>query len=354
MSARGGLLVGSGCLTPARLAAALGLLFLLLLAVSWAHLTCGTEPVSLAAVLAGPGVPRQILLGLRLPRLLAGMTVGAGLGAAGAAFQVLLRNPLADPFILGVSGGAALGGTTALLAAGLLGTTLAGMTLLPAASFAGALAAMALAGWMGRRQRGGDEAMLTLLTGVIFNTFASAVIMFLKTLADPRQAQEILLWLMGSLAVEGLDRPVLLLAALLVVGGVVLLLRQARELNLLALGPETAANLGVDVRAVSRRVHWAGSLTVGAAVSVTGLVGFVGLVVPHLLRLVWGPDLRLLLPASAVLGAVFLVASDLASRLLFPALGTEAPVGVVTAFLGGPLFLWLLYRRSAGAAGEAG
>ncbi|MBM4319928.1 MAG: iron ABC transporter permease [Deltaproteobacteria bacterium] len=333
-------------LTPARFTGLLGLLALLLLLFGLAHLVWGTERISLAEALAGPGVSRQILFGLRLPRLLAGAVVGAGLGAAGAAFQVLLRNPLADPFVLGVSGGAALGGTVALLAAGLLGTTLAGMTLLPAASFGGALAAMALAGGMGRRQRGGDPAMLTLLTGVIFNTFASAVIMFLKTLADPRQAQEILLWLMGSLAVEGLDRPVLLLAALLVASGLVLLLRQARELNLLALGPEVASQLGVDARSVARRVHWAGSLTVGAAVSVTGLVGFVGLVVPHLLRLLFGPDLRLILPASALLGAVFLVASDLASRLLFPTLGTEAPVGVVTAFVGGPLFLWLLYRRA--------
>ncbi|MDY0060160.1 MAG: iron ABC transporter permease [Myxococcota bacterium] len=331
--------------TSRRLAAVVLVLTALLGVAAWAHLSFGAEGISLVAAWAGPGVDRDILLGLRLPRLIVAGIVGGGLAAAGAAFQVLLRNPLADPFILGVSGGAALGGTLALLFTAGLGAALVGMTLLPAASFAGALAAMALTGWLGRRAPGRDGATVTLLTGVVLNTFASAVILFLKSLADPRQAQEILLWLMGSLAVEGLDRAVLAVAGGLILVGMLLLHRRAPELNLLALGPEEALQLGVDAPRVARQLSLAASLVVGAAVSVTGLVGFVGLVVPHLLRLLIGPDVRLLLPASALLGAVFLTLADLLSRVLFPALGSEAPVGAVTAFLGGPLFLWLLYRR---------
>jgi len=321
-------------------------LSLLVVAACVAQLSLGVEPISLAKALAGPGIERRILLGLRLPRLVTGLVVGAGLAVAGASFQVLLRNPLADPFVLGVSGGAALGGTLALMGLGLLGGAVGALTLMPAAAFAGALAAMALAAWMGRSQPVGDRATTTLLTGVVLNTFASAVIMFLKSLAKPREAQEILLWLMGTLAVEGLSTGVLVCALSGVLAGVALLLLKARQLNLLALGSEQAELLGVDARALARWVQAAGSLAVGAAVSVTGLVGFVGLVVPHLLRLLFGPDLRLLLPASALLGAAFLVLADTLSRLLFPALGTEAPVGVITAFVGGPVFLALLYHRA--------
>lgn len=311
-----------------------------------AQLTLGVERVSLARAFAAPGVERRILLGLRLPRLVTGLVVGAGLAVAGASFQVLLRNPLADPFVLGVSGGAALGGTLALMSIGLLGSAVGALTLMPAAAFLGALAAMGLAAWMGRRQPGGDRATTTLLTGVVLNTFASAVIMFLKSLAKPHQAQEILLWLMGTLAVEGLETSVLVCALSGVLIGVALLMARARQLNLLALGSEQAELLGVDARALARWVQAAGSLAVGAAVSITGLVGFVGLVVPHLLRLLFGPDLRLILPASALLGAAFLVLADTLSRVLFPALGTEAPVGVITAFVGGPVFLVLLYSRT--------
>ncbi len=328
-------------------ALALGALGLLALAAALLQLSFGVESVSLRAAWEGAGVDRSIVLGLRLPRLLTGSVVGAGLAVAGASFQVLLRNPLADPYVLGVSGGAALGGTLALMLAGALGALgLASLTLLPLAAFGGALAAMAAAAWMGRRGR--DAATITLLTGVILNTFASAVIMFLKSLAEPQQAQEILLWLMGTLAVEGLDTGLLAAALGAVLLGCGMLLSRAPALNLLALGEETAAQLGVDVRATARWVQGWGSLAVGAAVSVTGLVGFVGLVVPHLLRLIVGPDLRVLLPASALLGASALVLADLLSRLLFPALGSEAPVGVVTAFVGGPVFLVLLYRSARG------
>jgi iron complex transport system permease protein len=175
--------------------------------------------------------------------------------------------------------------------------------------------------------------------------------MFLKTVVEARKAQEILIWLMGTLAVEGVDPGLLALSAGGALAGAGWLIAMARPMNALSLGSETAAALGVDVERVRRTLLLAASLTVAAIVPVVGLIGFVGLVVPHALRLSIGADHRLLLPAAAVYGGAFLVACDLVSRLLFPVLSTETPVGVVTAFAGGPLFVWLLRRQ--GARGEA-
>lgn len=330
----------AGRFSPARLLAVAGALLALLAAAAMASALLGTEPVDAARALADPSsVDARILLGLRLPRLCLAAIVGAGLSAAGAAYQGLLRNPLADPFVLGVSGGAALGGTLALTVAGSLpaaGVAVGG------ASFVGAVAATALAFFAGMRE-GRLDPVRTLLVGVIFNSFAAALITLVKTAVSPEKAQELLFWLAGSLGYE--SPPTLALAALATFAAVLVLASQARAINLLALGDDGASALGIDVPRARAAVFLAASLAVGVAVSLSGLVAFVGLVVPHLARLVLGPDQRLLLPASALGGATFLLLSDLGARLLFLPLGTELPVGALTALVGGPFFLFLLRRE---------
>src|SRR5690606_13442021 len=228
----------------------------------------------------------------------------------GVCFQALLRNPLADPFVLGISGGAALGGVAVLSLGAWLGM---GAGAVPLAAFAGALLATALLfGVAGARGR--LSATTLLLTGVVFNAFASAAIVFLATLGGLTEGTSIFLWLIGTLSVT---QPALLaaLAGLLVVG-TACALPLARALDLLTLGEDTAAQLGVAVERVQRLALVATALVVGGAVSVSGLIGFVGLIVPHALRLLFGPDHRLLVPASLLGGGAFLVACDTVARTL--------------------------------------
>jgi iron complex transport system permease protein len=310
----------------------------------------GAQPISLVRALAGEEPDRAILLGLRVPRALLGAVVGCALAAAGTALQALLRNPLAEPFVLGVSGGAALGGTLVLLAASLAGRVVgsAGAAAMLASAppvalgaIAGAAGATVLVFALGRL--GGrlvPEA--ALLVGVVFNAFAAAVITILKVLVPPEQAARLLYWLMGAIGYEAPGTLSVTAAAVGVSVGALVLL--SGQLNLLALGDEEAASLGVPVGRARAAVLLAASTATGAAVALSGLVGFVGLIVPHALRRIVGPDHRLLLPASALFGAAFLVLADAAARVLFVALGTEPPVGALTAFVGGPLFLWLLRR----------
>jgi iron complex transport system permease protein len=307
-----------------------------------AGLAFGTEPVSLVRAWQDPGsLDRLIVVGVRLPRVALGAVAGAGLAIVGAAFQAVLRNPLAEPYVLGVSGGAALGATSALLL-GLAGATLLGASVVPLAALVGGLGATALVYFLARTDRGPSSTSI-LLAGVVVNAIASAAITFLKTLVSASKAQELLFWLMGFLDVPS---PAALGMVTLYVGaGAGMLLRDAGRLNLLALGDEAAGHLGVDVRSLERRVFIACSLVVGAIVSVTGLIGFVGLIVPHALRRVLGPDNRTLLPASLLAGGATLVTCDLASRALFRWLHTEPPVGAVTALVGGPVFLWMLRRK---------
>lgn len=303
----------------------------------------GTEPVSLGRALEGPGLDRTLLVDVRLPRVTLAAVAGGGLAAVGAAFQALLRNPLAEPFVLGVSGGAALGAVLAI-ALGLGAATALGAALLPAAALAGGLGATLLVYAVARGAPGGSAGASILLAGIMVNAIASALITFLKTLVPPSLAQQLLRWLVGFV---DLPSPAALAAvALYVAGGCAVLLADAAKLNLLALGDESAEALGVDVRALTRRVFFACSCVVGAIVSLTGLIGFVGLLVPHALRRVSGPDHRLLLPLSLLWGAALVCACDLGSRLLFRWLGTEPPVGAVTALLGGPVFLWMLRREA--------
>ena len=330
-------------LTARRLGLVLGALGLLLLAAGF--LAVGAGPSALSpgevwAVLAGEqtsGPAADIVLRVRLPRVLLAMGVGASLAVAGALFQALLRNPLADPFVLGVSGGAALGGTLVLSLGAGLGL---GYAAVAPAAFAGAVLATlllyAVAGTRGRL-----SATNLLLTGVVFNAFASAAIIFLASLAGLTETTTIFLWLIGSL--EGARPEVAGWVALFLMLGLAAALPMARGLNLLALGDEAAQQLGIDVERQKKLVLFATSLMVGAAVSAAGLIGFVGLIIPHLLRLLLGPDHRLLIPAAALAGAAFLVFCDTLARSLLG--GGDLPVGAITALAGGPLFLWLLRRH---------
>jgi iron complex transport system permease protein len=331
-------------LTPARLAATLALLALGLAAVLAFGVAVGPSGLALGEVWAAltgraGGAPADIVLSVRLPRVGLAAGVGAALAVAGVVFQALLRNPLADPFVLGVSGGAALGGITVLTLGGAVGL---GYAAVPPAAFAGAIGALllllAVAGPAGR-----VSTTSLLLIGVVFNAFASAAIVFLASLAGLAEGAQVFLWLIGSLADA---RPALVgWVASFVVAGLVAVAPFARALDLLALGEDSAAQLGIDAGRARRWLLLASSLLVGAAVSVAGLIGFVGLVVPHALRLVLGPDHRLLVPASALAGAAFLVVCDTLARSILG--GRELPVGALTALAGGPFFLILLRRTQA-------
>jgi iron complex transport system permease protein len=335
-------------LTPARLAAVLaGLAALLALALA-VGLAVGPSAVGPGEALRalfdpeGGGAAGDIVRRIRLPRVGAAALVGASLALAGVCFQALLRNPLADPYVLGISGGAALGGVAVLSLGAALGL---GAGAVPVAAFAGALGATALlfgvAGWRGRL-----SATTLLLTGVVFNAFASAAIVFLASLGGMSEGAGIFLWLIGTLASAG--GPLLGALAGLLAAGLACAWPLARALDLLAMGDDTAEQLGVAVERTKRLLLLATALVVGGAVSVSGLIGFVGLIVPHALRLVFGPDHRLLVPASALAGGAFLVACDTLARTILP--GRELPVGAITALVGGPLFLVLLRRQGGRGA----
>jgi len=333
-------------LTPRRLAVVLlGLGALLVLSVA-VGLAVGPSALSTAEVwnaLVGKteGSAADIVLRVRLPRVVLAALVGASLAVAGTLFQALLRNPLADPYILGVSGGAALGGISVLALGGALGL---GYAAVPPAAFAGAILTIlllfAVSGGAGRL-----SPTTLLLTGVVFNAFASAAIVFLASLSGLVEGAGIFLWLIGNLSDARFE--VAGWVAVFLALGLVCALPLARGLNLLALGEEPAAQLGIEVEWVKRILLGATSLMVGAAVSVSGLIGFVGLIIPHLLRLLFGPDHRLLVPAAALGGAAFLVLCDTVARTLLE--GRELPVGAITAIAGGPLFLFLLRRHHARA-----
>jgi iron complex transport system permease protein len=325
--------------TPARLAAAAAAL---LLAVAGAFL------LALSVGPPGPGgweasaeTRRFILLELRLPRACLAAVVGGGLAVCGAAFQALLRNPLADPYLLGVSGGGSLGAVLAIVAG--LPALAPGLPVLPAAAFAGCLGAIGLIHTVARR-RGHLLAHDLLLAGVVANSFFLAALAVLQYLASPHEAALILHWTLGAVREEG-GFP--WIAGAVAAAAFLSLLRDAVALNLLSVGDETAALLGVDVPAVRLRTFVAASVLTGTAVAVSGPIGFLGLFVPHAVRRVLGPDHRLLLPASLLAGAAFLVLADAAARSAFG--GREIPVGVLTAVVGAPAFVLLLARRERGA-----
>jgi iron complex transport system permease protein len=281
----------------------------------------------------------QIFFIARLPRVLAGVLVGSSLAASGVVLQALLRNPLATPFTLGVSAGAALGAMLALTFD--LSSGIAGFSAVPMASFAGSLGAVGIVYGLARARRRGLSTNVLLLAGVTLNSFFSALILFVQFLSDFTQTFRTVRWLMGDLDVSSYTP---LLAALPPIGlSFAAFAVLPRRMNLLSISDESAASRGVDVHRTQRLSFLSASLATGAAVSLGGPIGFIGIVVPHLIRLMVGADHRLVLPASAFGGAAFVVACDTISRTALAPL--EVPVGVVTAIIGGPFFLWLLIRN---------
>ena len=282
----------------------------------------------------------DIVYAVRIPRVLLAILVGASLATSGVIFQALLRNPLADPYILGVSGGAALGAIAMLSLGASFGF---GYGAVPPAAFVGSLIAIGLL-YLIAGGGSGLSATGLLLTGVVFNAFASAAIVFLASLAGMMQGSRVFLWLIGNLSAVRVD--VIPWLGFFLAAGLACSLVLSRSLNLISLGEEAARQLGVNTERQRRWLLLSSSLMVGAAVSAAGLIGFVGLIIPHLLRLLLGPDHRLLLPASALGGAFFLLLCDTVARTLLD--GRELPVGAFTALLGGPFFLYLLKRSGPG------
>ena len=305
----------------------------------------GTTPISLARAL-DPSIPfdqnvdAQIFFVARLPRVLAGALVGSTLATAGVVFQAMLRNPLATPFTLGVSAGASLGAMLVIVFGGVL--TLGPISTVPAASLAGAAAATAMVYWLATRHGHALSTSVLLLAGVTLNSFLSAIIMFVQYFADFAQIYRAVRWIMGDLDVGGFD-PLLASLPLAIVAFAMFALLPS-SLNLLSVGKDAAAARGVDVARAQRLAFFSASVATAAAVSLAGPIGFIGIVVPHLVRLLVGVDHRIVLPASALFGAAFLVACDLLARTILAPV--EVHVGVVTAMIGGPFFLWLLVRKS--------
>lgn len=320
---------------------ALGLGLLVLLAVSVllgvrfgpVHLTTGDVLTALAG--GGADWQRRIVMEIRFPRVLLGALVGGGLALAGATFQALLRNPLAEPYILGISGGASVGAVLVLS----LGVGAASWPL-PLAAFAGALLAILLVFRVATASGRGMDVRVLLLAGVVVAAFFTACIAFILSISEARTVQSAVHWIMGSLA--GASWGSVALTAAYTLPAATLLLTLARPLNLMAIGEETAHYLGADVERVKRTALALAALLTAAGVATAGVIGFVGLVVPHAIRLLVGSDHRALLPLSFLGGAAFLVLSDVVAQLVLAP--TQVPVGVITAFVGVPMFLFLLRR----------
>lgn len=307
----------------------------------WVALGAAAALALVASVVLGPAaVPlgeltrSDIVWSLRAPRAVLAFLVGGSLGVAGAGLQALVRNPLADPFLLGLSGGAGLGAVVALA------THLSGPWALPLAAFAGALGALALVYRMGLVGGAALDPRILLLGGVAVGAFAAAITTAIVSLAEAAELRNAFLWLWGGLSAASWDT--VLVLAVYAPLPLAVLFAAARPLDLLALGEEPARYLGADVERVKRRVYLAASLLTAAAVAVSGVIGFVGLVVPHIARLAWGHQHRALLPAAFIGGGALLVLADTLARTAVAP--RELPVGVVTALIGVPIFALLLRR----------
>jgi len=333
-------------LTIRRILWTCGLLALVLFVIVVASLKLGAYPIPVQdvvmslvrrAVGRGEHIPSDyslVIFELRLPRIALGVLVGAALSVSGAGFQALLRNPLADPYVLGVSSGAALGAILSLIWAPHVPLAMQG------AAFAGAALTITAVYFLGRRGGQLDSATL-LLAGIISASFLSAVIMFLMTTLSGRDLRGMAFWLMGDLAsAPPIHLGFLFLVLLLAIGAIY---TTASDLNLLLTGEQEARHLGVNVGRVKLVVYVAASLLTGLAVSVSGAIGYVGLLVPHVMRMLFGSDNRLLIPTTALGGAIVIVAADTLARTVVAP--TELPVGAMTALAGAPVFIFLLRRR---------
>jgi cobalamin transport system permease protein len=317
-----------------------GGLLVLLFTVSIFALSIGSVHISIAGVVGAltgsetvSSAERTIILSLRLPRVLLAMLVGSGLSIAGVVFQALLRNPLAEPYILGISSGGTVGAIIAISLS--LGAT---AFTTPLASFIGSTAVMVLVYGIAHR-RGQLDTNALLLGGVMIGAFFNAAVLLIIAVFN-QELRNAFLWLMGNLSSANPDA-ILVVAPPLLIASTLLLL-QARNFNLVSTGDETAMQLGVEVARVRRFSYLLASLITGLVVSVSGVIGFVGLLIPHICRMLFGPDHRLLLPASFLLGASFLVIADILSRTLLAP--SEIPVGAITAAVGAPVFVYLLRK----------
>ncbi|MGW7041424.1 FecCD family ABC transporter permease [Streptomyces avermitilis] len=330
---------------PLTIGLGVALLLALTAAVSWGSTSIPPAEVwgvvgrRLSGEAPRPGTNDLIVWQLRVPRALLAALVGAGLGVVGTAVQALVRNPLADPYLLGISNGASLGAVAAIVlgagAGGALGLGLSG------AAFAGALLTFTLV-WAVARRGGGFAPLRLVLAGVAIGQFLSGFTSYLVLQAgDEQQTHSVLFWLMGSLS--GATWPLLAVPALTVPAALLLLQARARGLNALLMGDETAAGLGIDVVRLRRELFLVTSVLTGVLVAVSGAIAFVGLMVPHACRLVVGGDHRRLLPVSALFGALLLVVVDIVCRTAMDT--QELPVGVVTSLIGAPALLYLLDRR---------
>ncbi len=332
-------------LTPKKLVVRTASAGIILVAVMFVCLLIGTESISLKAVFRGGGElsavnpDYEIFVKVRLPRIILAAIVGAALACSGVVFQALLRNPLADPYILGISSGAGLGAIIAVLSG--FNWTLWGRSPIAIFAFAGALGTVWLVWFIGRLT-GKFHVTGLLLAGVVVNAFFSAVIMFLTSVAKSQQVHATIFWLMGNMTEE--DFFVLWIGGGCVLSGILALFNISPQLNVLSFGEDDARSIGINTTRIQIIAFAVAAFITAIAVSLSGLIGFVGLIVPHAVRVVFGPDHRQLFPLSGIIGAIFLVVADTLARIVVaPA---QLPVGVVTAIIGGPFFMVLLVRHS--------
>jgi iron complex transport system permease protein len=332
-------------LTPRKLFVRLMSAVIVLVVVMLACSLIGTEPISLKAALLKTDAlstvnpDREILLRVRLPRIILAAIVGAALASSGVAFQALLHNPLADPYILGISSGAGLGAIIAVLSG--FSWTIWGRSPIAIFAFAGAVGTTWLVWFIGRSTKKFQMTGL-LLAGVVVNAFFSALIMFLTSIAKSEDVHATIFWLMGNMMEE--DFFVLWIGAGCIFAAIVALFYISPQLNVLSFGEDDARNIGINITKTRTVAFAVAAFATAIAVSLSGLIGFVGLIVPHGVRLVFGPDHRQLFPLTAIIGAIFLVTADTVARIIVaPA---QLPVGIVTAIVGGPFFLILLVRHS--------
>jgi iron complex transport system permease protein len=323
-------------------------MFLLFLALCLISLSVGSVHINLINVLnsltnAFTGTDslssqeELILFSVRLPRIIFAGIVGASLSIGGVVFQAMLRNPLADPYVLGISGGSALGAIAGII----IGASSFYLGI-PLLAFCGALVTVFLVFVVAGGTRGPLLDNSLLLSGVVVNAFFSAAILFFLSIVNSLELHSITFWLMGDLSRASIKE--ISLSAICLFTGFLIIYAQARKLNLIVQGEETALHLGVNIERTKQLLLIVTSLITAVAVSMAGIIGFIGIMVPHMMRLVFGSDHRLLLPTSALFGASFLVIADTLARLvLAPA---ELPVGVITALCGAPYFIFLLKRKS--------
>ncbi len=284
-----------------------------------------------------PAVEEIIIIQIRLPRVLGGALVGAALATAGAAYQSIFRNPMADPYVIGASAGAAVGAASAIVLG--VGYVIFGVNSIPIFAFLGSIVTVLI---VYNISRVGSRVPVTtlLLSGISVSIFLSAIVTLMKVVAGDR-LHALIFWLMGGLSyIEWRD---IIGVAPLIFAGITVIYLLARDMNIIVLGDEEAQHLGVEVEKVKMILLISGALITASAVSISGLIGFIGLIIPHLTRIIIGSDHRVLVPSSSILGASFLILCDAVARII--ASPAELPVGVITALSGGPFFLYLLHKR---------